>query len=171
MVKSFKTVPTANDTTADEGKKSVLSAPRSKKTYIFLALCAFVFLTSFGCGAWFFGFIPRPQKDHIIHSESSPIFIPVPEIIANLDSNNGQDSYIKIKIFIQVKSSGDANCVRFDMPKLIDMFQTYLRSMHINELHGAVGTYRLKEALLHRAYVVAAPIRIENILFEKLIVQ
>ena len=46
------------------------------------------------------------------------------------------------------------------MPRLQDLFQTYLREMHPEELRGAEGTYRLREELIGRANVAVAPARV-----------
>ena len=57
------------------------------------------------------------------------------------------------------------------MPRLQDLFQTYLREMRPEELRGSAGTYRLREELLGRANIAAAPARITDILFIQLLMQ
>jgi flagellar FliL protein len=46
-----------------------------------------------------------------------------------------------------------------------------MREMHPEELHGAAGTYRLREELIARANVAAAPARVKDVLFTELLVQ
>ncbi len=48
------------------------------------------------------------------------------------------------------------------MPRLQDLFQTYLREMRPEELRGSAGTYRLREELIARANVAVAPARIRR---------
>ena len=57
------------------------------------------------------------------------------------------------------------------MPRIQDLFQTYLREMHPDELRGSAGIYRLREELLARANIAVAPAHINNILFTQLLIQ
>ena len=57
------------------------------------------------------------------------------------------------------------------MPRLLDLFQTYLREMRPEELRGSAGTYRLREELIARANIAVAPTRILDVLFPEMIVQ
>jgi flagellar FliL protein len=57
------------------------------------------------------------------------------------------------------------------MPRLLDMFQTYLREMRPEELRGSAGTWRLREELLARANIALAPVRVVDVLFIELLVQ
>jgi flagellar FliL protein len=57
------------------------------------------------------------------------------------------------------------------MPRLLDLFQTYLREMRPEELRGSAGTYRLREELIARADLAVAPARISDVLFTQLLIQ
>ena len=57
------------------------------------------------------------------------------------------------------------------MPRLQDLFQTYLREMHPDELRGAAGTYRLREELIARANVAARAGEGQDVLFTEMLVQ
>jgi flagellar FliL protein len=57
------------------------------------------------------------------------------------------------------------------MPRLQDLFQTYLREMRPEELRGSAGTYRLREELIARADIAVAPARIQDLLFTEILVQ
>jgi flagellar FliL protein len=61
--------------------------------------------------------------------------------------------------------------VKGAMPRLQDIFQTYLREMRPEELRGSAGTYRLREELLVRANAAVAPARVSDVLFTQLLVQ
>ena len=56
-------------------------------------------------------------------------------------------------------------------PRVVDLFQTYLREMRPEELRGSAGTYRLREELIGRANIAVAPVRVLDILFTELLVQ
>jgi flagellar FliL protein len=57
------------------------------------------------------------------------------------------------------------------MPRLLDLFQTYLREMRPEELRGSAGTWRLREELIARANIAIAPARVTDVLFTELLIQ
>jgi flagellar FliL protein len=72
---------------------------------------------------------------------------------------------------IEVARPEDADRVRQSMPRLQDLFQTYLREMRPEELRGSAGVYRLREELIARADAAAAPARISDVLFTQMLIQ
>jgi flagellar FliL protein len=130
-----------------------------------------------GAGLWFTGILPRllglthnvPKAAEI--ASTTPQFIDLPEMVANLNSTPHRPSYVKVLARLEVGSAEDAERVKQAMPRLQDLFQTYLREMHPDELRGAAGTYRLREELIGRANIAAAPARVKDVLFTQLLVQ
>jgi len=130
-----------------------------------------------GAGLWFSGVLPRMLG--LAHDapktadtqSSAPVFVDLPEMVANLNGNPHRPSYVKIIARLEVGSPEDAARVQQAMPRLQDLFQTYLREMHPDELTGAAGTYRLREELIARASVAAAPARVKDVLFTEMLVQ
>ena len=57
------------------------------------------------------------------------------------------------------------------MPRIVDQFQGYLRELRIDDLKGSAGVLRLKEELLRRVNVAAAPYRVRDVLLKEMIVQ
>ena len=57
------------------------------------------------------------------------------------------------------------------MPRLQDLFTTYLRELRPDELRGSVGMHRLREELTARAAVAAHPVRVTDVLFVEMLVQ
>ena len=57
------------------------------------------------------------------------------------------------------------------MPQIEDLFQTYLREMHPDELSGSIGSYRLREEFIARISIAAAPVRVRDVLFTELFTQ
>jgi flagellar FliL protein len=100
-----------------------------------------------------------------------PVFMDLPEIIANLNAGPRRNSFIKLRPKIELARAEDEAAVRAAMPRLMDLFQTYLREMRPEELRGSAGTYRLREELLARANIAVAPARVVDVLFPEMIVQ
>jgi flagellar FliL protein len=101
----------------------------------------------------------------------APVFMDLPEIIANLNAGPRRNSFIKLRPKLELARAEDEAIVRAAMPRLMDLFQTYLREMRPDELRGSAGTYRLREELLARANIAVAPARVIDVLFPEMIVQ
>ena len=101
----------------------------------------------------------------------APVFMEIPEIIANLNAGPRRSSFIKLRAKLELSRAEDEIAVRAAMPRLLYLFQTYLREMRPEELRGSAGTYRLREELIARANIAVAPARILDVLFPEIIVQ
>lgn len=99
------------------------------------------------------------------------VFMEMPEIIANLNAGPRRNSFIKLRPKLELVRAEDEVAIRAAMPRLLDLFQTYLREMRPEELRGSAGTYRLREELIARANIAVAPTRIVDVLFPEMIVQ
>jgi flagellar protein FliL len=150
--------------------------PAGKKKLIMLA--APVLLIGILAGLWFSGVGPRllgikhnePEKQEAA-KPTMPVFVDLPDMIANLSSSPNKPSYIKLQARLEVSQPEDAEKIKQEMPRLQDIFQTYLREMRPEELRGSPGIYRLREELLGRANVAVAPVRVNDVLFTQLLIQ
>ncbi len=147
-----------------------------KKKLIIIA--APVLLIGILAGLWFSGLAPRllglkhdePEKQEVA-KPTMPVFVDLPDMIANLNSPSNKPSYIKLQARLEVSQPEDADKIKQEMPRVQDIFQTYLREMRPEELRGSPGIYRLREELLGRANVALAPIRVNDVLFTQLLIQ
>jgi flagellar FliL protein len=98
-------------------------------------------------------------------------YLDVPEILTNLNVPGRRPSYLKLHAKLELGGAEDIVPVAASMPRILDLFQTYLRDMRPEELRGSEGTYRLREELLSRAEVAVAPAHVTDVLFEEMIVQ
>ncbi len=159
------------------------SAPESPEPKNFggrrklLLLAAPVGLAGIGAGLWFTGLLPRllGMQHEEVGAEPpkppTPIYVDLPELIANLNSNPQRPNYIKITARLEVMKQEDVERVKAAMPRLQDLFLTYMREMRPQELRGSAGTYRLREELIARANLAAAPARITDLLFIQMLIQ
>jgi len=104
-------------------------------------------------------------------TKPAAVFMELPEIIANLNAGPRRNSFIKLRPKLELARAEDEAAVRAAMPRLLDLFQTYLREMRPEELRGSAGTYRLREELIARANIAVAPVRVLDVLFPEMIVQ
>jgi flagellar protein FliL len=143
-----------------------------------IALGAPVLLVVIGAGLWFTGILPKllghGHEQAATQAEakvSPPVFFELPEMIDNLNGNPKRPSYVKLQARLELARKEDIAVVQAAMPRLLDLFHTYLREMRPDELRGSAGTYRLREELIARGNIAAAPARITDVLFTEMLVQ
>ncbi len=163
-----------------EGVEEAKAGGGGRRKLILLAVP--VLLAAIGAGLWFTGVLPRLLGLHHTAAPAAnaeakaveaikPVYADVPEIITNLDTGGRRQSYVKLKARLELAKAADQTIIAAAMPRILDIFQTYLREMHPDELRGSSGTYRLREEMIARANLAAQPARIVDILFEELLVQ
>jgi flagellar FliL protein len=133
-----------------------------------------VAIVAAGCGAWFSGVAPHLLGLGLANGNAKPrprVVVDLPEMIANLNSDPRRPRYIKLKAQVELSKPEDVATVNTAMARLQDLFQTYLRELRPEDLQGSAGTYRLRQELIARADVAAAPARIEDVLFVEILVQ
>jgi flagellar FliL protein len=155
-----------------------------KKKLLLLAVP--VVLAAAGAGLWFGGILPpllgmgKPDKAAMAHPADQPAeaaalkpptFVDLPDIIGNLNTPAKRQVFLKLKARIELAKPEDAAFVQAAMPRLLDLFQTYLREMRPEELRGSAGIWRLREELIARANVAVAPARVVDVLFTEMLIQ
>jgi flagellar FliL protein len=159
-------------------------APPKKKGKLVLFLAAVAVLVTVPAGLWFTGILPKllsmgpktaPGKTAATHaaagSTAPATYLDVPEIITNLNVPGRRQSYLKLHAKLELGGASDVAPVTAAMPRILDLFQTYLRDMRPEELRGSEGSYRLREELVGRASVAVAPAQIRAVLFQEFIIQ
>jgi flagellar protein FliL len=128
-------------------------------------------------GLWFSGVLPRllghlHEAGAEAHGETAPpVFFELPEMVVNLNGNVRRPSYLKLQAKLELARKEDSAIVQAALPRLLDLFQTYLREMRPEELRGSAGTYRLREELAARGNLAVAPARIKDVLFTEMLIQ
>ena len=63
------------------------------------------------------------------------------------------------------------SAIKPSMPRVTDIFQTYLRELRPTDLNGSAGLFRLKEELTRRVNYAVAPNQVSAVLFKEIVVQ
>ncbi|HYZ64035.1 MAG TPA: flagellar basal body-associated FliL family protein [Acetobacteraceae bacterium] len=148
-----------------------------KKGKLKLILLAVAVLAALGAGGWFSGLIPKLLHKEPAHAAAAaepapvPVFLDMPEIVANLNTGGRRAAFIKLRAKLELSRKQDEAAIQAAMPRVLDLFQSYLREMRPEELRGTAGTYRLREELVARTNLAAAPARVVDVLFIELLVQ
>ncbi|HAY48877.1 MULTISPECIES: flagellar basal body-associated FliL family protein [Thalassospira] len=98
-------------------------------------------------------------------------FVDLPEILVNLNTGAGKQSYLKIRVSLEVADQAMLPQVEQMMPRIVDNFQVYLRELRPEDLSGSEGMFRLREELLIRVSAAAKPAKINDVLFKEMLVQ
>ena len=170
--KVAKAEPANADPPVADGDAVPAPVSRGRRKLIVLTLPAVLVLLS--AGMWFagvpamlFGAKNTPKQA----AAAPPAYVDLPEMVANLDSDPRRPRYIKLRARIEVHGSANEKAVHAALPRLEDLFQTYLRDVRPDDLRGSMGTYRLREELIARADIAAAPGHVADVLFVEMLVQ
>ena len=160
-----------NDKT-DEGAEGGEKKPPKSRLKLIIA-AAVVLLLAGGGGAWFFLFRHHGEE---MHAEAPPpkppSFVEVPEMLVNLVGAPGERvQYLKVRVMLEVKNEPEVEKIKPEMPRVTDLFQTYMRELRPSDLNGSAGLFRLKEELTKRVNMVIAPNRISAVLFKEVVIQ
>ncbi len=162
---------------ADHGAPAKAEGEPKKGKLLLIAVP--VVLLVAGAGGWFSGIIPSlmaskakpPKAAHEAVAAAPPVYFDLPEIVSNLNVPGKRPSYMKMHAKLELSSKADEAAVTAAMPRIQDLFQTYLRDMTPEELRGSEGSYRLREELISRATTAATPARVLDVLFVELIIE
>jgi len=164
------------DTEAAEGAgevAEVVAAPKSKLKLIVMAVAALAILGG-GAATWFLFFRHHDEEAHaeMAPPPKPPVYVEVPEMLVNLAGAAGDRIlYLKVKVVLEVKEERQIEAIKPTMPRVTDIFQTYLRELRPSDLNGSAGLFRLKEELTRRVNAAVAPIQVSAVLFKEIVVQ
>ena len=157
-----------------EGAAEGAEAAPGKKGKLKLIIAVVGFVTILGAGAGWFFFMRGHGDQH--HAEAPPpkppSFVEVPDMMVNLVGAAGERvQYLKVKVVLEVKEEKQLEAIKPNLPRVTDLFQTYLRELRPTDLDGSAGLYRLKEELTRRVNASIAPSRVNAVLFKEIVVQ
>ncbi len=134
-----------------------------------------------GGGAYYFFFTGSGAKtaqmaaagahDQLPVTPPNITFYDVPDIIVNIQSADSTPAYLKLSVSLELDSPEEKAGMVALQPRIVDQFQGYLRELRMDDLKGSAGVVRLKEELLRRINVAAAPYRVRDVLLKQMIVQ
>ena len=156
---------------AAEGTEAA-AAPKGKLKLI-IAVVGLLVILGGGAATYFFVFRHGGEEAHAeAPPPKPPSFVEVPDMMVNLVGSPGERvQYLKVKLVLEVKEEKQVEAIKPSMPRVTDIFQSYLRELRPVDLNGSVGLFRLKEELTKRVNVALAPNQINAVLFKEVVVQ
>ncbi len=154
------------ESSEEEGKKSGLK----KKLMLAFYLVPVLLLLGGGyIAASHFGMFEEGAEE--VEEVQPAAYYDLPEMVVNLSANDKRAQYLKLKVSLEAHEDKSLKALDPVMPRVLDMFQVYLRELRSSDLEGSAGIFRLKEELLRRINLAIHPNRIDRVLFKEIIVQ
>lgn len=171
---------------------------KNKKKMILMIAVPLILLVGGGAAAYFTGMLDKllgkgeateavAEGEHGAakegeHAEGEPkvdehgnpievAFLKMPDMIVNLNSDDGSARYLRLSVQLELESEADRAAVEKVLPRVVDQFQTYLRELRVQDLRGSKGIYRLQLELLNRVNQAAAPVQVKDVLFQEILIQ
>ena len=146
-------------------------APKGKLKLI-IAVVGVLFILG-GGATWFFFF--RHHGDEM-HAEMAPpkppVFVEVPDMLVNLAGLPGERvQYLKLKVVLEIKEEKQAEMIRPTLPRVTDLFQTYMRELRPSDINGSAGLFRMREELTRRVNAAVSPGQVNAVLFKEVVIQ
>jgi flagellar FliL protein len=157
-----------------EGAEAAEAPVARGKLKMMLAVIAVLAIAG-GGATWFF-FLRHHNEE--MHAEAMapppkpPTYVEVPDLLVNLIGSPGERvQYLKAKIVLEVKEEKQAEAIKPSLPRVTDIFQTYMRELRPTDLNGSAGLFRLKEDLTRRVNAAVAPNQVSAVLFKEVVIQ
>ena len=163
-----------NEQEGGAGDGTEAAAPKGKLRLIIIVIGALAVLSG-AAASWFLFFNHHDEEKHAEAAAppaKPPSFVDVPDMLVNLVSAPGERvQYLRVKIVLEVKEEKQIEAIKPAMPRVTDIFQTYMRELRAADLNGSAGLFRLKEELTRRVNAAVAPVPVSAVLFKEIVVQ
>jgi len=158
---------------AAEGEEPKRRALSGKKLILFV-IAPLVLILLMGGGAAFFllgGKKEEPKVEEKPQPVKALIYYNLPEILVNLNAAGRRSSFLKMTISLELENPADIPKIQAVMPRIVDNMQSYLRELRAEDLRGSAGLFRLREELLARVNAASQPAKVNDVLFQEVLVQ
>jgi flagellar FliL protein len=98
------------------------------------------------------------------------LFYTMPDIVVNMQTADGRPTFLKLKLTLELPDQATADALDPNMPRLQDMFQSFLRELRPEDLSGSQGSYQLRMEILRRVNLVIAPSKANAVLIEEMLI-
>jgi flagellar protein FliL len=145
-------------------------APRPSKAPLLIGLVLAPVLGGAGFYAAYAGLIPglgapetgTPPAALAVTRTASTIFVPIDPITINLGART-QTRHLRFVAQLEVPPEQAAE-VRRQMPRVVDVLNTYLRALDLPDLEEPAALHRLRGQMLRRVRLVVGPERALDLL-------
>jgi flagellar FliL protein len=98
------------------------------------------------------------------------VFYTLPDVVVNMQTADGRPTFLKLKLTLELPDEDAVEELNPNMPRLQDMFQSFLRELRPEDLSGSQGSYQLRMEILRRVNLVIAPTKVNAVLIEEMLI-
>jgi len=98
------------------------------------------------------------------------LFYTLPDVVVNMQTADGRPTFLKLKLTLELPDQDTVDNLEPNLPRLQDMFQTFLRELRPEDLSGSQGSYQLRMEILRRVNLVIAPSKANAVLIEEMLI-
>ena len=98
------------------------------------------------------------------------LFYTIPDVVVNMQTADGKPTFLKLKLTLELPDQATVDALDPNMPRLQDMFQTFLRELRPEDLSGSQGSFQLRMEILRRVNLVIAPSKANAVLIEEMLI-
>jgi flagellar FliL protein len=98
------------------------------------------------------------------------LFYTLPDVVVNMQTADGRATFLKLKLTLELPDQDTVDSLEPNLPRLQDMFQTFLRELRPEDLSGSQGSYQLRMEILRRVNLVIAPSKANAVLIEEMLI-
>jgi flagellar FliL protein len=98
------------------------------------------------------------------------VFYTMPDVVVNMQTADGRPTFLKLKLTLELPDDSVVEELDPNMPRLQDMFQTFLRELRPEDLSGSQGSYQLRMEILRRVNLVIGPSKVSAVLIEEMLI-
>jgi flagellar FliL protein len=192
-----KEAPEEEAAEGEEGEAPPAKKKLPMKLMLIAGAAAFVVLGG-GGGAAFFFLKPKPDAAHagkdakkgekkgkkdekgkkddkaapgqVREGPDGVLYYTMPDVVVNMQTADGRPTFLKLKLTLELPDQATVDNLDPNMPRLQDMFQTFLRELRPEDLSGSQGSYQLRMEILRRVNLVIAPSKANAVLIEEMLI-
>lgn len=161
---------------APEAVEGEEGAPKKGKKKLVLIIAGVAVLAILGgVGAMVMGGgkeeMKAPEETEVAEVAKAPVYYELPEFLVNLSSSGSRVSFLKMSVTLELRDQEAVALVEANKPRILDVFNTYLRELRASDVQGSAGIYRLRDELMTRLNATIEEGLVKDILFSEIIVQ
>ncbi|HEX3405720.1 MAG TPA: flagellar basal body-associated FliL family protein, partial [Caulobacteraceae bacterium] len=111
-----------------------------------------------------------PNAPQVQDGPDGVVFYTLPDIVVNMQTPDGKPTFLKLKLAFELPDHTTADTMDAEMPRLNDVFQTFLRELRPEDLAGSEGTLQRRAELQRRVNLVIAPSKVNGVLIEEMLI-
>ncbi len=99
-----------------------------------------------------------------------PVYYELPAMYANILNDDDEISVLQLIVMLEVDSEATVHLIEPLLPRIVDRYQGFLRELRMDDVKGSAGYYRLKLELLRRVNLAVAPVVVNDLTIDTLLV-